>query len=281
MLKETYILNNGKEIPKIGLGTWEIPDDKVAEAVRQAVKIGYRHIDTAQGYGNERGVGEGIRTCGLPREELFITTKLEADAKDPEEARKLIMNSLNVMDIGYIDLLIIHAPQPWAEFREENRYFKENREIWKVLEEFVKEGKVKSIGLSNFLEDDLKNILDGCEIKPAVNQVLCHISKTPFELIDFCKANDIQVEAYSPVAHGQMLKNKDVMKLAEKYGVTIPQLCVRYDLQLGTVVLPKTANPDHMENNADVDFAISDEDMEILKSAAPIENYGEFDKFPV
>lgn len=281
ILNETYKLNNGVYIPKLGLGTWEIPDDKVADAVKEAAKIGYRHFDTAQGYGNERGVGEGIRTCGLKREDIFVTTKLQADIKNESETRDAINESLQKMDIGYIDMLIIHAPQPWAEFREENHYFKENVEVYKVLEEFYNAGKLKAIGLSNFEIIDIENILQHCEIKPAVNQILAHVSNTPFEVIDYCQKNDILVEAYSPVAHGEMLKNASIGKMAMKYGVSIPQLCIKYCLQLNTLPLPKTANPEHMRNNAAMDFIISNEDMEELKNLKRIENYGEFNIFPV
>ena len=149
------------------------------------------------------------------------------------------------------------------------------------MEEAYKEGKLKAIGVSNFLVDDLQNILDHCEIKPMVNQVLCHISNTPADLIDFCEKNGILVEAYAPIAHVKVLKNKEIKAMADKYGVTVAQLCIRYDLQLGTVALPKTANPEHMKENAAVDFVISDEDMEKLKNVAPIKGYGMMKIMPV
>lgn len=249
--------------------------------MKQAVQIGYRHIDTAQAYGNEVGVGLGINRCGVPRSELFVTDKIAAEAKSYEAAAKSIDESLEKMELSYIDLMIIHCPQPWAQFRADSRYFAENREVWKALEDAYQSGKVKAIGVSNFLIDDLQNILDCCTIKPMVNQILTHISNTPLELISFCKENGILPEAYSPIAHGEALKNKDVAEMAKKYGVLPAQLCIRYVLQLGMVALPKTADPEHMKNNADVDFEISDEDMNLLKSAQKIESYGEYSVFLV
>ena len=186
------------------------------------------------------------------------------------------------MGLEYIDMMIIHSPQPWAEVNQsDNRYFNENREVWKAMEDAVKEGKVLTIGVSNFKKKDIENLLEVCNIKPAVNQVLCHISNTPLDLIDYCKSQGIVVEAYSPMAHGAKLDNPIIHSIASKYGVTLPQLCIRYDWQLGTIVLPKTGNPDHMKSNADIDFVISDEDMEILKHLDKIKDYGEFGIFPV
>lgn len=279
---ETYTLNNGKKIQKLGLGTWFIDDDKAAEAVREAVKLGYRNFDTAQAYGNERGVGEGIRTCGVPREEIFVGSKVAAECKSYESAAKSIDETLEKMGLDYLDMMIIHSPQPWAEVNQsDNRYYKENKEVWRALEDAYKAGKLKGIGVSNFNENDINNILSDCTVKPMVNQVLAHISNTPFEIIDFCQKNDIVVEAYSPIAHGEMLKNKAVAEMAENYGVSTPQLCVRYTIQLGMVSLPKTANPEHMKSNSELEFVISDEDMETLKNIRKIENYGDAGVFPV
>lgn len=281
VLNENYTLSNGVKIPKIGLGTWLIPDGEAAQAVRDTVAMGYRHIDTAQAYGNERGVGEGVRTCGVPREEIFVTSKVAAEHKTYESVAKSIDESLAKIGIDYIDLMIIHCPQPWAEFRGERRYFTENKEVWRALEKAYKDGKVKAIGVSNFLVDDLENILDGCEVKPMVNQILTHITNTPLELINFCREHGILCEAYSPIAHGEALKNRLILSVAEKYSVTPAQLCVRYALQLGMVILPKTSNPEHMKNNADIEFEISAEDMDILELAEKIKDYGEHSYFPV
>lgn len=282
ILNETYTLSNGFEIPKIGLGTWFIDDDKAAQAVRDAVEIGYRHIDTAEAYGNERGVGEGVRTCELKREEIFVTTKLAAEMKTYENAVKAIDESLLKMDIGYIDLMLIHCPQPWANYRQDKRSYDEgNLEAWRALEDAVKSGKLRSIGVANFEQPDIDSLLSGCTIQPVVNQLLAHISNTPHELIAYSEEKGMKVQAYSPIAHGQILKHPVIIEMAEKYGVTVPQICIRYTLQLGLISLPKTGNPEHMKSNAEVDFIISDEDMETLKTMEKIKDYGEFSFFPV
>ena len=281
ILNETYTLSNSVKIPKLGLGTWMMTDGEAAQAVRDTVAMGYRHIDTAQAYGNEAGVGEGIRTCGVSREELFVTSKVAAENKSYDSAARSIDETLKKSGLDYIDMMIIHSPQPWAEFRGEKRYFDENREAWRALEDAYKEGKIRAIGVSNFLKDDLENILGSCEIKPMVNQILAHISNTPLSLIEFCRENGIQTEAYSPIAHGEALKNKSIADIAAKYSVSPAQLCVRYVLELGMIALPKTANPEHMRANADVDFSISAEDMETLKAFEKIKDYGDYSFFPV
>jgi len=281
ILGEKYTLLNGVEIPKIGLGTWFINDKDAAQAVKDAVKTGYRHIDTAQAYHNERSVGEGIKACGVQREELFVTTKLAAEIKSYAKAVASIDNSLKTLALDCIDLMIIHSPKPWTEFHEKDAYFEGNREVWRALEEAYKAGKLRSIGVSNFQKADLDNILEACTVKLMVNQILTHISNTPKELIEYCQGKGILVEAYSPVAHGELLKNQVVIKMAGIYGVTVPQLSIRYCIELGLLPLPKTANPAHMKNNAEVDFEISVEDMEVLKSMEQIRDYGDAGIFPV
>ena len=179
-------------------------------------------------------------------------------------------------------MMIIHSPQPWKEVNQsDNRYVEGNREAWRALEDAMKAGKLRAIGVSNFLKCDIDSLWETAEVKPMVNQVLCHISNTPLDLIEYCQGKGIVMEAYSPVAHGEALKNEAIDEIAKKYGVSVPQLCIRYDIQLGMIVLPKTANPDHMKSNADVDFVISDEDMEVLKNVEKIKNYGEHGFFPV
>lgn len=282
MYQEMKKLSNGVEIPVLALGTWFIDDDKVEEAVKSAVKLGYRHIDTAQAYGNEQGVGKGIRSCDVPREQIFVTSKVAAEYKTYEEAAASIDRSLANMGLDYIDMMIIHSPQPWDKVNQsEDRYVEGNRAAWRALEDAYKAGKLRAIGVSNFLQEDIENLWDTAEIKPMVNQVLCHISNSPLELIDYCQKKGMVMEAYSPVAHGEALKNKAIADMAEKYGVMIPQLCIRFDIQLGMIVLPKTANPEHMKVNGDVDFIISDKDMEILKHVERIKDYGKHSIFPV
>ena len=281
ILQETFTLSNGVTIPKLGLGTWFIEDADAPEAVRQAAKLGYRHFDTAEGYGNERGVSEGVRTCGVARGELFVTTKLQAVYKTYAEAKTAIDESLRVSGLDYFDLLLIHAPQPWTEFREGNHYYEGNLEAWRAMEEAYKAGKLRAVGVANFEKEDLDNLLEHGTIKPMVNQILAHPSNTPVELIAYTQSRNMLVEAYSPVAHGEALKNPALAAMAKKYGVSIPALCIRYCLQLGLLPLPKTANPAHMADNANVNFIISEADMDALLHLETIRNYGDASLFPV
>ncbi|RBR31254.1 aldo/keto reductase [Enterococcus cecorum] len=282
MFNKSMKLNNGVVIPQLAFGTWLIDDDKVTDAVKSALQMGYRHIDTAQAYGNERGVGEGVRQSGIPRDEIFITSKVAAEHKSYESAAKSIDDTLALMKMDYLDMMIIHSPQPWKEVNQsENRYKKENQEVWRALEDALEAGKLRAIGVSNFLEEDVQNILKTARIKPQVNQILAHISNTPLDLIQYCQNEGIAVEAYSPVAHGEALKNEKIVAMAKKYGVSVAQLCIRYCIQLDMIVLPKTANPDHMRENADLDFEISQEDMRELLGIDKIQDYGEASFFPV
>ena len=282
ILNETYTLADGTPVPKIGLGTWLMDDAEAKGAVIDAVKCGYRMIDTAQAYGNEAGVGEGVRACGVAREDLFVASKVAAEHKTYEAAKASIDETLTTMGLDYLDQMIIHSPQPWVEVNQSsNRYEEGNLAAWRALEEAQAAGKVRVIGVSNFNEHDLKNIIDNAGVRPQVNQVLAHISNTPAELIDLCQAEGILVEAYSPIAHGMVLNNPLVAEVAARYGVTPAQLCVRYCLELGLLPLPKTANAEHMANDADVDFEIKAEDMEALKAAERIKDYGDSSFFPV
>jgi len=281
ILEETFSLANGVKIPKLGLGTWMIANDQVSQIVRRAAEMGYRHFDTAQAYANERGVGQGLRVSGVPRDQLFVTTKLDAGCKTYIEAKARIDGSLTSLTIDYIDLMLIHSPQPWPDFRKGEHFFMGNLEAWRALEEAHLAGKLRAIGVSNFEQADLDNIIDNAVVKPMVNQVLAHVGNTPFDLIEYTQSKGLLVEAYSPVAHGAVLNNADLAALAEGYGVTVAQLCIRYCLQLGLVPLPKTSNLDHLRSNAEVDFEISIGDMETLKNAKPIEHYGEATRFPV
>ncbi len=282
MFQKTKSLSNGVEVPVLALGTWLISDNDAAEAVRNAVKLGYRHIDTAQAYMNERGVGEGIRTCGIARDKLFVTSKVKAEYKTYEEVASSIDASLKSTGLDYLDMMLIHSPQPWDKVNQsDDRYFEGNRAAWRALIDAYKDGKVRAIGVSNFLKEDIENLWNFAEIKPMVNQILCHISNSPLGLIEYCQHKGILMEAYSPIAHGEALKNNLIAEMAKKYGVTIAQLCVRFDIELGMIVLPKTTNPEHMKNNADVDFEISPEDMGTLKHLEKIKDYGASSLFPV
>lgn len=281
ILEDSFTLANGVKIPKLGLGTWRIPDSEAALVVRDALAIGYRHVDTAQAYANEHGVGEGLRAGGVSREHVFVTTKLAAECKRYTEARDLIDGSLKALGLDHIDLMLIHSPQPWAEFREGGHFFEGNLEAWRALEDAYNAGKLRAVGVSNFERADLYNLLDNGSVKPMVNQVLAHVGNTPLDLIDYTQSRGILVEAYSPVAHGALLNNAAISALAKKYGVSVAQLCIRYCLQLGLLPLPKTTNAAHMRTNAAVDFVISDADVESLKHVNGDTDYGAAAAFPV
>lgn len=282
IFEEKYTLTNRVQIPKLALGTWLIDNKAAAGAVQSAIGLGYRHIDTAQAYGNEQGVGEGVRKSGIAREDIFVTSKVAAENKSYQSAKASIEESLRKTGFEYLDLMLIHSPQPWKEVNQsDNRYTEENREVWRAMEDALSEGKVRAIGISNFLEGDVKNILEACRVKPMVNQLLAHITNTPFSLIDYCKGQDILVEAYSPIAHGEALKNPAITDMAKKYGATAAQLCIKYVQQLGLVALPKTASPAHMKENAELGFTISEDDMDVLKGLEHIKDYGDSSFFPV
>lgn len=265
MLNQKIELLNQNLIPTIGFGTWLIENENAAQAVKVAIESGYRHIDTAQNYQNEEGVGLGIIESGLKREELFVTTKIRARYKTYEEAKASIVESLAKLKVDYIDLMLIHWPQPWDEKGSANRYEKENLAVWKAMEEAYADGKIKALGVSNFTIEDIKNIQENASIKPMVNQIEVHVGQTPVELINFCHENGIIVEAYSPIGHGNLLNNEDLKIMAEKYKVSVAQICIRYTIQLGCVTLPKSSQRKHIEANAKVNFEISDKDMELLK----------------
>ena len=282
MLEETYTLNNGVTVPKLALGTWLIDDDKVADAVRAAVEIGYRHVDTAQAYGNERGVGEGVRTSGVARDQLFVVSKVAAEHKTYAQAAAGIDATLAAMGLDYLDMMIIHSPQPWAVVNQsDDRYEAGNIEAYHALEDALAAGKLRAIGVSNFQQHDIQNILDNCSVVPAVNQVLAHVGNVPAGLAAFCAGKGIRMEAYSPIAHGEAARIEGIGEMAAKYGVSVAQLCIRYVIQLGFIALPKTANPERMRQNAALDFQIADDDMATLNATGGLADYGAHSFFPV
>ncbi len=266
-MKDYFVLDNGNKMPASAFGTWLIDNKIAARCVKDAIEVGFRHIDTAQAYRNEEGVGKGIKQSGIKREELFVTTKVRAEFKTYKRAKKSIDASLHRLGLDYVDLILIHCPTPWALYRRSPfRFFKENLNVWKALEEAYEEGKVKAIGVSNFAIDDIENISNNCKIKPMVNQIPCYIGNTPIELIKYCQEHNIIIESYSPIAHGRALNSDVIGKMAEKYGVTIPQLCIQYTLQLDTVSIPKATSREHIEEDFKLGFEISQDDMnELMK----------------
>jgi len=258
-----FTLANGVKIPAIGLGTWQVPPGDVAyNSVKEALKAGYRHIDTAQAYGNEASVGQAIRDSGIDRSEIFVTSKLPAEIKSYRTAQIASGMTMKKIGLDYIDLYLIHAPWPWTEIGAD--YTKENIEVWKAMEEFYESGKTRSIGISNFNVKDIDAILGTCRIKPMANQIKLHIGYPQKEIVSHCVKNNIIVEGYSPLATGKLLNHKDISRLAEKYGKSVPQLSIRYVLQKGALPLPKSTHPEYIRQNIDVDFEITADDMGYL-----------------
>jgi len=278
VLIETCTLSNGDQIPKIGFGTWLLNEgDECYNAVADALRIGYRHIDTARAYHNEASVGRAVRDSGIPRGEIDVTSKLPAEAKDHDKALGEFDTTMGEIGLDYLDLYLIHAPWPWNQRGKDCR--EENRQIWKAMEEFLASGRVKAIGVSNFDPDDLDSLLPACQTKPMVNQIRWFIGLDPSDTVQRCAEHDIIVEAYSPFAHGLIVNHPEIGDMAARYGVSTPQLCIRYLLQKGAVVLPKATRTRHIEQNADVDFEISSADMSALDAMRDTEKHEEAMQF--
>lgn len=259
-------LNNNTEIPVIGFGTWQIPNDIAQTAVKDAINTGYTHIDTAAVYKNEEGVGNGIKLSNIKRDNLFITTKIDGNVKTYKGAKKSIEDSLKKLGVDYIDLVLIHCPQPWLLYSLGFKGFKRaNINVYRAMEEAYEEGKIKSLGVSNFRISDLKNLLDNCHIKPQVNQIQWAIDYKDEDLRDYCHKNDIIVEGFSPLGTGKLLKNKTIIEMAKKYNVNPANLCLKYALKEVDVVIFKTIHKEYMEINKNLNFDISSSDYEILK----------------
>lgn len=265
-VEQTYTLSNGVKIPKMGMGVWQVPNASVPALVKQAAEFGYRLIDTARVYENEQGVGEGVRECGIPRDEMFVVTKIPPSLNTYQDAVRAIDQSCQRLNVGAVDLMLVHAPRPWdiRDPKEAPRH-EENLQIWKAMEDALEAGKVRAIGISNFMQEDVDNILSGCKVPPMVNQIRCNVGDTPLELLDYLKEKGIIPMAFSPIGHGRLLKDAEAKLYARKYGVTTAQLCIRYDIQLGTIPIPKTTREKYLKENLEVSFDIPEEDMEILK----------------
>lgn len=268
-LETVWNLGNGRAIPSLGLGFWQVSREDAERVVLDGFEVGYRHIDTAIAYGNEEEIGIALSRVSLPRESYFLTSKIPAQIKTYVEAKQAIEDSLTRLRTPYLDLMLIHAPKPWSEMRDPSkpyRYEKENLEVYRAMEEAYREGKIRSLGVSNFNVHDMENIIAHASVPLMVNQIPCYIGNVDEEVIDFAKRNGILIEGYSPLATGQLVHHPDVQKIAEKYGVTIPQICIRFVYQLGALPLPKTTHKEFMESNAKIDFEISPEDMAVLRS---------------
>jgi diketogulonate reductase-like aldo/keto reductase len=263
ILTDTYKLNTGALIPKIGFGTWQIPDgDTTYHEVLTALKVGYRHIDTARVYGNEASVGRAINGSGVPRGDIFLTTKLPAEVKDAGKVSETFQTSIRTLGVDYVDLYLIHAPWPWRERGAD--YTKQNVQVWKEMEKIYESGLAKAVGVSNFNIHDLEAILDTGTVVPATNQIRWHIGFTEDGVTNFSKGKGILVEAYSPLATGKILENKELQRIAATYGKSVAQLSIRYCLQNDTLPLPKSTHDEFIAQNAEVDFEITLDDMALL-----------------
>lgn len=268
-LTDVYTLSNGVAIPWVGFGTWQTPDGQVAaDSVKAALAAGYRHIDTASIYKNEAGVGQGIRESGVPREEIFVTTKIWNNKRGYEKTRESVEKSLERLGLDYLDMVLIHWPA--APHRVEN-WEELNQSTWQALTDLYKEGKIRAIGVSNFKPHHLKALLEA-EVKPMVNQIELHPGMTQQETVDLCKEHGILLEAWSPLGCGRLLDHPFLAELAAKYGKSVAQVCIRWCLQKGFLPLPKSVTPARIQQNAQVfDFVISDEDMAAMDA---MENVG-------
>ncbi len=263
VIKEVYVLSNGVEIPKIGFGTWQISNGKDAyDSVLFALKHGYRHIDTAAAYKNEESVGKAIRDSGIPRDNIFVTTKLESHIKTYQGAHDAFNKTLDDLGLKYVDLYLIHAPWPWSEIGK--NCDDGNIEVWRALEKIYQSGRAKSIGVSNFDVHDLENVMKDAKVVPHVNQINYHIGNDQSKIQDFCEEHGILIEAYSPLATGRILDKPEIIKMAHKYQVSPAQLCIRYCIEKNTLPLPKSTHEGRIIENAHIDFSITKDDMIIL-----------------
>ena len=253
-------LYNGILMPEIGFGTWKAPTGKVTvEAVKAAIECGYTHIDCAAIYGNEKEVGLGIKESNVDRKNLFITSKLWNDVRGYQETIDAFNQTLSDLQLDYLDLYLIHWPRP---VKYHDNYIEKNIESWKAMEDLYKQGKIKAIGVNNFKVHHMEEIMRNCEIKPMVNQIEFHPSCLEKEIRDFCKKENIVVTGYSPLANGKVFECKELVEFSEKYGVSIAQLCIRYALQHDVIPLVKSVTKERIKANLNVNFVISDEDME-------------------
>ena len=254
-MRETVFLNNDREMPLLGLGVYKLPDDVQAEAaITSAISAGYRMIDTASVYKNEEGVGRGIARCGVPRKDLFITSKIWNTAQRLGDVQGAFSRSLDRLKLSYVDLYLIHWPVPGCYLS-----------TWKELEKILESGRALSIGVSNFDIRHLEELRKISGIIPAVNQIECHPLCYPSELIEYCKAFGIQVQAYAPLARGAYFDNDVMCVLGTKYARTPAQIGLRWAVQKGISVIPKSSNPERIRSNGNIfDFNIEDEDMAII-----------------
>ena len=263
-LSDTLTLNNGYKIPCVGFGTWQTPDGEVAiQSVKDAISLGYKHIDTAAIYGNEISIGKAIKESNANRHELFITSKVWNKERGYQTTLKAFEKTLNDLQLDYLDLYLIHWPAAQNQFKDWDNI---NLETWRAMTELYKAGKIKAIGVSNFMPHHLKSLME-TEIKPMVNQIEFHVGFMQEETFKYCKYNNILVEAWSPLGTGKMLNNSTLKEIASKYNKSVAQLCIRWCLQNNTLPLPKSVTSARIKENTEVfDFVINDEDMKTINA---------------
>ncbi len=262
-LTDCYQLHNGVQIPCVGFGTWQTPDGETAvSAVKKALELGYRHIDTAAGYGNEQSVGIAVKQSGIPRKDIFITSKLHNADHGYENTIKAFEETMKKLDTDYLDLYLIHWPNP-IKYRD--RWQEANAGSWKAFEELYSAGRIRSIGISNFHPRHIDELMKTATVAPMVNQIRLCPGDTQDEVVAYCKAHNILPEAYSPLGTGLIFKVPEMQALAKKYDRTIAQICVRWSLQKGFLPLPKSVSEARIRENAEVfDFELSVQDVQVV-----------------
>ncbi|MFC3039545.1 aldo/keto reductase [Virgibacillus xinjiangensis] len=272
-LRDTVRLNNGVDMPAFGLGVYKVEEgETTVHSVKTAIDHGYRSIDTAAFYGNERGVGRAVEESGVPREELFITTKVWNDQQGYEETLQAFDESLKKLGLDYLDLYLIHWPVTGMY-----------KDTWKAMEKLYEEGKVRAIGVCNFHQQHLDDLLPECKVKPAINQVEYHPHLTQEKLAEYCRQEEIQLEAWSPLKRGEIFDEPILQEIAEKHGKTAAQVVLRWDVQNGVITIPKSTKEHRIKENADIfDFSLSDEDMKRINRLNKDDRVGSSpDKYPV
>lgn len=268
-LTTTFKLNNGVEMPWVGYGTYKTPVEETESVVSEALEIGYRHIDTAAFYQNEKGVGQAVRKSGISREEIFVTSKVWNSNRGYEKTKKAFEDTMRELDMDYLDLYLIHWPANRKQYGDKAKSI--NAETWRAMEELYMEGRIKAIGLSNFLPHHIDELLETAKIKPMVNQIELHSGWLQPEVVEYCHRNDIVVEAWSPLGRNTILNNETLLDIANKYGKSVAQICLRWVLQHNVVPLPKSVTPSRIKMNTEIfDFILDEKDMKVIDSLRDI-----------